>query len=148
MRHLVAYITLGLSVFVLDRISKYMALHMQHPWPIHSLLTIEPVTNHGMSWGLLHHYAISPIFLAIGIAGILVWSLYMLLHTHISRWRIYACILIGIGGISNIIDRLLYAGVIDFLHLHWGSWSWPIFNIADIAIVVGVGMLVWQDMRS
>ena len=47
------------------------------------------------------------------------------------------------GAVGNLIDRLAYGEVIDFLNVHlWGGYTWPTFNIADSAIVVGVGILM------
>jgi len=52
------------------------------------------------------------------------------------------------GSISNILDRIMYGGVIDFIVVSFGSYSWPVFNIADIAIVIGAFIIcvyVWRD---
>jgi len=46
------------------------------------------------------------------------------------------------GSISNLIDRVIYGGVIDFIILSYGSLSWPVFNVADAMIVLGVILLL------
>jgi lipoprotein signal peptidase len=46
------------------------------------------------------------------------------------------------GAIGNVIDRLRFGAVVDFLHFHVGGWSWYVFNVADSAIVCGVTVLV------
>jgi len=47
------------------------------------------------------------------------------------------------GAIGNVIDRLLHGHVIDFLHFHWGErWWFPAFNVADIAITTGAGLII------
>jgi signal peptidase II len=51
--------------------------------------------------------------------------------------------LIG-GALGNALDRALHGAVADFVHLHWGTWSWYIFNVADIAIVAGVVVLLYD----
>ena len=57
-----------------------------------------------------------------------------------------ACIL-G-GAIGNVVDRLLYGYVVDFLQLHWGGWYFPAFNIADSAITIGaVGLILDELLR-
>lgn len=59
------------------------------------------------------------------------------------RWQIFALSLIFGGAIGNYIDRLRFGFVIDFLDFHWKEvWSYPAFNIADSAIVTGVGLLL------
>lgn len=54
-------------------------------------------------------------------------------------------ILVFAGAISNLVDRVLYGAVLDFIELYVGRWSWPVFNVADSLIVCGViGMLFRQ----
>ena len=50
------------------------------------------------------------------------------------------------GAISNVIDRLRFGAVVDFIHAHIGSWSWYVFNLADAAIVCGVAALVLDGL--
>ncbi|MNL18897.1 Lipoprotein signal peptidase [compost metagenome] len=49
------------------------------------------------------------------------------------------------GALSNALDRLVYGAVADFFHFHWGSWSFYIFNLADVAITLGV-ILLFVDL--
>jgi signal peptidase II len=59
------------------------------------------------------------------------------------RWQVFALSMIFGGAIGNYIDRLRYGYVVDFLDFHWKEvWSYPAFNIADSAIVGGVGLLL------
>ena len=58
------------------------------------------------------------------------------------RWQIAGLALILGGAVGNAIDRLAYGHVVDFIHVHWGDWHYPIFNIADSAITVGVVLVV------
>lgn len=49
------------------------------------------------------------------------------------------------GAIGNVIDRFLYGYVIDFIHIHWYDvWHYPVFNVADIGICVGMALVVWD----
>jgi signal peptidase II len=52
------------------------------------------------------------------------------------------------GAIGNLIDRLIYGYVIDFLDLYYHSWHWPAFNVADSAITIGVGLMLIDSFRS
>ena len=52
------------------------------------------------------------------------------------------------GAMGNALDRLLHGAVADFVHLHWGTWSWYVFNVADIAIVAGVALLVYAGLLA
>ena len=49
------------------------------------------------------------------------------------------------GAIGNGIDRAAYGAVADFFHFHIGSFSWYVFNLADVAIVAGVGLLLYES---
>ncbi len=53
-------------------------------------------------------------------------------------------VLVVSGSFSNLIDRVLHYGVIDFIQILYGDWSWPLFNIADCCIVVGVIIMFIQ----
>ena len=50
------------------------------------------------------------------------------------------------GALSNVIDRLRFGAVVDFIHAHIGAWSWYVFNVADAAIVCGVAALVLDSL--
>lgn len=52
------------------------------------------------------------------------------------------------GAIGNLIDRLVYGYVIDFLDVYYHSWHWPAFNVADSAITIGVGLMLIDSFRS
>ena len=61
--------------------------------------------------------------------------------------QIGMCFLIG-GGIGNIIDRLLYGSVTDFLHIDFGLFRTGIFNLADVSIMVGIGILIINSIKQ
>lgn len=63
------------------------------------------------------------------------------------RWEAVAWALVLGGALGNLIDRILYGYVIDFLDVYYGDWHWPAFNIADSAITVGVVMLLFDSFR-
>ena len=97
------------------------------------------VWNTGISYGLfdsLPVWALGAIML-VAIAALSVWWV----RAESSLVRLGLAFCIG-GALSNAIDRLIYGAVADFFHLHWGSWSFYIFNIADVAITVGVILLI------
>ncbi len=85
-------------------------------------------------------------FTAIGVAAALfiVW----LLKTHAGQ-KLFslamACIL-G-GAIGNVIDRVMYGYVVDFLDFHYAGWHFPAFNVADSAISIGAVCLIWDELR-
>ncbi len=84
-------------------------------------------------------------FTGIGVvaAGVIIW----LLKSH-SGQKLFAfamaCIL-G-GAVGNVIDRVLYGYVVDFLDFHWRGWHFPAFNIADSAISIGAACLILDEL--
>lgn len=51
------------------------------------------------------------------------------------------------GAVGNVIDRLLYGYVVDFIQVHWNDWYFPAFNVADSAITLGAMLLIWDELR-
>ena len=52
------------------------------------------------------------------------------------------------GALANALDRFLHGAVADFFLLHWAGWNWYVFNLADMAIVAGVGLLLYESFRE
>jgi signal peptidase II len=52
------------------------------------------------------------------------------------------------GAVGNLIDRARFGAVVDFVDVHWRSWHWPAFNVADSAISVGVALLALRLLRE
>lgn len=117
-------------------------------WRGGELLRVTPffdyvlVWNTGISYGLfdsLPVWALSVVMI-VAICALSVW--WWRASEILVRLGLALCV--G-GAISNAIDRLLYGAVADFFHFHWGSWSFYIFNIADMAITFGV-ILLFVDL--
>lgn len=85
-------------------------------------------------------------FTAIAIIAA-VFIIYMLKRHAGQRLFCWALALILGGAIGNLIDRVLYGYVIDFLDFYIGNWHWPAFNVADMAIVGGAGLFILDELR-
>jgi lipoprotein signal peptidase len=104
--------------------------------------------NRGGAWGLLQdtpEYVRRPFFLLVSALAItFIVSLYRRLGPTQRALRWGLPLVLG-GALGNLVDRIRYSHVIDFIHAHmkWGGrdHSWPTFNVADIAICVGVGLM-------
>lgn len=83
--------------------------------------------------------------IAIAAVAFILW----LMKTQVdnSRTMMLALTLILAGAIGNLIDRVFYGHVIDFLLIYWHPWYYPAFNIADTAITLGAILLVWDEWR-
>ena len=78
--------------------------------------------------------------LAVVVCGVLlVW----LRRLHADEWRTALALTLILGGaIGNLVDRVLYGHVIDFIDVYYKTWHWPTFNVADSAISIGAALLV------
>ncbi len=140
------YLLLAIAIIFCDRLSKWLALTMlNEPKQITPFMEFELAFNRGISWGLLHSDQESTFFWVTVLICLIIGAL--LCYTIIQRINhhaIYGEVAVLAGAVSNVIDRSVYGGVIDFIHLSYNSWSWPIFNIADVAIVLGVLWILWK----
>lgn len=110
------------------------------------VLSLTMVWNHGVTFGMLQAGGSGSAILAlvavavVGALGLWLWRA--------ERTLIAAAIgAIAGGAIGNVIDRLRFGAVVDFIHLHIGGWSWYVFNVGDAAIVCGVAVLALDSLR-
>jgi signal peptidase II len=97
------------------------------------------VWNTGISYGLLDGLPVWTLGLVMLVAVIALAIWWLRADTALLRLGLALCI--G-GALSNGVDRLIYGAVADFFHFHWGTLSFYIFNIADVAITAGVVLLL------
>ena len=86
------------------------------------------------------------LFIVIGLAAS-VWIVYLLRRYPQQTLFCWALSLVLAGAVGNVIDRILFGAVIDFLDFHAFGWHWPAFNVADAAITCGAALLVWDGFR-
>jgi signal peptidase II len=102
------------------------------------------VFNRGISFGMLNSGLGPLVFAGVAIAVILV-LIYMLMRVQTKLAAIAIGLLIG-GAAGNVLDRFRHGAVVDFLDFHAFGYHWPAFNVADSAIVLGVGLLLLQSL--
>lgn len=143
-RDRIALVALALFVFGTDQVSKYLVLtrlSLGESWnPISSLerfVTITHVVNPGAAFGLFPDQgSLFAVVAVIVVVAILIY--YRYLPTH--YWLIRLSLGLQLGGaLGNLADRLQHGHVIDFIDFK----IWPVFNLADVAIVTGVGILAY-----
>lgn len=141
-----------LIVFALDQASKLwllfsVGLAENGPFAVLPFMDIVLAWNRGISYGLFQQYS------DLGRWGLVVVSFVAAVWLGRWMWReprrltVVALALIVGGALGNGVDRAVYGAVVDFVHLHWGRFSWYIFNLADAAIVVGVAGLLYESFR-
>jgi signal peptidase II len=141
---------LGLSVaaaaLVLDQVTKLYFYDLLvasgrrgiEVLPFFNLVT---VWNYGISFGMFNNGSAEASIIFVVLALAIVVALLMWLRTA-GHPLVAAALGLVIGGaIGNVIDRLRFGAVFDFLDFHIGGWHWPAFNVADSAITIGVVLL-------
>lgn len=127
------------AVFALDRISKYIAIKSLTAGEsisfIPNILNITLVLNNGAAFGLFKNGAVFFIIFSVIVIALILLFIMRSQGLSLSTSTSMALILGGAAG--NFVDRLRFGHVIDFLDFR----IWPVFNIADTAISIGVGLL-------
>lgn len=144
------YGCIAATILIVDQITKRYALTWcARKVTFNSFFSCELVFNRGISWGMF--YANTPLLfwtataMVAGITAAVLWSArYQFAKSN----NVLAETFIVAGSCSNLIDRFWWQGVIDFIGLSWGNWHYPLFNVADIFIVLGVGLLMIRFYRE
>lgn len=137
-----------LALFALDRFTKAWALQLGGEWIINKNLSCALVFNRGINWGLFN-FSSSWVFalLTIAIGIVIIGLMIMLVGAYKQNKPILGYALILTGAFSNFLDRIFCGGVIDFIVVWFGNWSWPAFNIADAAILLGMAILIKDNLK-
>jgi signal peptidase II len=107
------------------------------------------IRNKGAAFGIFADGAVRiPFFITVTFIALLVIFWYMRRLRADQRLAAFSLALIFAGALGNLIDRLRFGEVIDFLDVFWRHYHWPAFNVADSAICVGVTLLIWEMWRE
>lgn len=138
----------ALTVLAADQLSKYWVRHnltLGVPWNplawLRPVLSFTYVTNTGSAFGLFP--GLSRLYTVVALA---VVALILLFYRRLpsGNWLLHMSLGLQLGGAlgNNVVDRLLWGRVTDFLDLNfWPLQEWPVFNVADSSVVVGVCIL-------
>lgn len=142
-------LSLALAALILmaDQATKLWILHRadfsEGPLAMLPFMNLTLVWNPGISYGMFQANGWGRwVLVALTVAGIIglgVW----LMRARVPLVVLGIGVIVG-GAAGNLIDRVAYGAVVDFVHLHAGGYSWYVFNIADAAIVLGVVFLLWD----
>jgi signal peptidase II len=110
-------------------------------------LNIVMVWNYGISFGLFNNqtYSFFPLLITIITASIIIIFIVWMFKTDSRALSAGLCMVIG-GAFGNLIDRLRFNAVIDFVDIHFMEWHWPAFNLADTCIVLGIAFVVFDSL--
>lgn len=151
----VGYWILGIFILASDQLSKFythkalplMNYYANYPYGgigvFKDMLGIEfsitHLTNKGAAWGSLAEYQLPLLFFRMALIGLLI---FYLKSTPTFKSHPYALLLIIFGAIGNVIDYFLYGHVIDMFHFVLWGFDFPVFNVADAAVTMGISWLM------
>jgi len=148
----VRYVLLGALSFVIIVLDQWTKLHVMETMRLHESIPVIPnlfsityIRNPGAAFGFLSSSSSSFRFVFFGITSVFALGLLgtILVRMPAEEWmgQLSVAGILG-GAIGNLLDRLRYGEVIDFLDFYVNGYHWPAFNIADSAITVGVCFLI------
>jgi len=132
-------IVFGLIFFMIDRILKYLFFHQV----IKDSFFLTNAKNYGIAFGINFSESFLIIFyfiIALIILALIIW--FIKLWTGGKHLAASLTLLVILGAGSNIIDRIKFGFVIDYINLH----IWPVFNLADMMIVGGILIIIYIDV--
>ena len=151
-RNIKPWLMLAGLIILLDQISKWIVLGTMQPgesryvapfW--NWVLTFNPGAAFSFladagGWQRWFFTA-----LALGVSGWIV----VMLRQHRGEFRLALALSLILGGaLGNVIDRVRYGVVVDFIQWHAAGFYWPSFNLADSAICLGAGLMLWDQFRA
>jgi len=140
---------------VLDQWTKALAREALRPLdPYHPKVVIDGFfnlrysENQGVAFGMLQNMTGGRVVLTLMAVAAFALVLYYLRKSEPQATRLHVALgLVGGGAIGNLIDRMMYGRVTDFIVWHVKEHEWPAFNIADAALCIGVGLMVLDMVR-
>lgn len=150
MPRLALWLALAAGIIVLDQATKLWVLasfYLGERLEVTPFFNLVLVMNSGAAFSFLADAGGWQkwffVVLALVISG---WLVAMIRHHAAETLLPLACALVLGGALGNVIDRLRFGAVVDFLDFHVAGWHWPAFNVADSGITVGVVLLIWQQL--
>ncbi|NBY71628.1 MAG: lipoprotein signal peptidase [Betaproteobacteria bacterium] len=143
---------LGLAAVVLlaDQFTKILILgHYQlgDSTVVTDFFNVVRVHNAGAAFSFLSDASGWQRWLFVGIGAVAMVLIVWMLRSNPTQRLFSAALSLILGGaVGNVLDRLLYGYVVDFIDVHWAGWHFPAFNVADSAITLGAAALILDEL--
>lgn len=140
------YLLISSLVIIADQITKHLVRVYIKSYEVVNILPflqIVHIRNEGAAFGLFKGFG-NITFIIISIIAIIV-VIYLLFRD--KRDRINLSLILG-GATGNLIDRIIYGNVTDFIDLYAGRFHWPAFNIADSALTIGISLMFFNHLKQ
>jgi signal peptidase II len=146
---LIWFISLVPPLFLLDLASKRLVLKYMEPYGptvelIEGIARLRFIYNEGIAFGINPSFfgtnmlAVFSVLVALLMTGYLLFAWLADKHTLAAL-----CLIVG-GACGNLYDRIAWGRVVDFMEIGIGEMTWPVFNVADVAVTVGALLLAWR----
>lgn len=146
--------SLALAVFLADRVTKLLIVARlpfgtfgppEAPELIPGFCYLAHVGNTGAAWSMFSgRSAALAVVAVLSLVGIYLWRRSLMLRLRLVQIA-FGLLCGGIAG--NLVDRIRYGHVVDFIDLRFGSYIYPTFNVADSGICIGIAVYLWYSLR-
>ncbi|MBU3620297.1 signal peptidase II [Polynucleobacter sp. CS-Odin-A6] len=146
------YLAIASITLLLDQLTKWSALsnlQLGVPEPVLPFLNWLLLFNPGAAFSFLaqgsgwQRWFLT--ILGLAASAYIVWLLRKSLGDKMLCWAL--SLILG-GALGNVLDRIMYGAVVDFIDVYYVNWHWPAFNIADSAICIGAALIIWGELRK
>ena len=142
------WLALAAVIVVLDQLTKYFIVQkfaLHESLYITSFFNLVYVRNTGAAFSMLADAGgWQRVFFIVVAVAASVWVVWLLKRHPEQKLFCLALGMILGGAVGNLIDRVLYGSVVDFVQVHYAGWFFPAFNVADSAITIGAGLMIWD----
>lgn len=149
---LLKWLGVALAVIVADHLTKFWVsstLDYQEFIPVLPFFSLVLVHNTGAAFSFLADAGGWQRWFFIGVGVVATIVIVRLLNRHAAEPRLAFSLALVLGGaLGNVIDRVAFGHVVDFLYFHYRGFAWPAFNVADMAISIGAVLLIWDSLRG
>ncbi|MDQ1237640.1 MAG: signal peptidase II [Wigglesworthia glossinidia] len=147
----IKFILVIFIIFYIDYISKRWVINnflIEQNINITSMIRLIHLRNSGIAFGFFQNEAYWKSKILLTISTVFLCILFKICIKCKNELDKFSYSMILGGGIGNIYDRILYGSVTDFIDVHVGNWHWPVFNIADISISIGIIFLILKNSKN
>jgi signal peptidase II len=151
LRRMRPWLALACAVIALDQLTK-VAIERHFEFgdvrPVTGFFNLVLTYNKGAAFSFLANAGgwQDEFLTAIGLGAAAIIVVLLARHGGQRLFALALALILG-GALGNVIDRIAYGHVIDFLDFHVAGWHWPAFNLADSAIVGGAALLIYDELR-
>lgn len=143
-RKLKIAITIFIIVFIVDQVVKYGFANLG--WDVNgSYMSLKLAYNYGVAFSMFSFLQLNLKYIQLAI--VLIATIYLLKNKEVFKEYYLPIALLYAGGLSNILDRFTYGGVVDYFYWHY-LFEFAIFNIADVIIDLGVVIIIYKQIKE